>query len=192
MLLKRDGSASSVAFSGIMLALSFILMMLGSMIEVSTLFFLAAAAFCIGIVIREQGLKAGAAFLAASLLFVFFLAPNKLYGLTVIGMEAYLLAREGLWEWLDRRGRKRKEEPTLSVKSMKRRYAAGKFVIFQILFLPFVFLTPQLFLAGEITGPMRFGLIAAGDLGWLIGDLAYDVFQRQIWGRMRRQLKWNR
>lgn len=190
MLLK----GKSLAFAGVTLALSFILMMLGSMIEMSTLFFLAASAFCIGIVIREQGLKMGVAFLVASLLLDVFLAPTKLYGLTVVCMETYLLAREGLWEWLDRlmQRRNRKEEPVLPMKSMKRRYIAGKFVIFQVLFLPFVFLAPQLFLVGEITGSIRMGLIAAGDLGWLIGDLAYDVFQRQIWGRMRRHLDWSR
>ena len=46
-------------------------MALGSVIETNTLFLLAAAAFFVGIVIREFGLRTGAAFYLAAILLGF-------------------------------------------------------------------------------------------------------------------------
>ena len=54
-----------MAFCGLFLALSVVCMSLGSVIETNTLFLLAAASFFVGIVIREFGMKAGAAFLCS-------------------------------------------------------------------------------------------------------------------------------
>ena len=54
--------AKTMAFSGLLLALTVIFMVLGSVIETSTLFLLAAASFFVGIIIREFGLRIGAAF----------------------------------------------------------------------------------------------------------------------------------
>lgn len=45
--------AKTMAFSGLLLALTVIFMVLGSVIETSTLFLLAAASFFVGIIIRE-------------------------------------------------------------------------------------------------------------------------------------------
>ena len=47
--------AKTMAFSGLLLALTVIFMVLGSVIETSTLFLLAAASFFVGIIIREFG-----------------------------------------------------------------------------------------------------------------------------------------
>ena len=47
--------AKSMAVCGLMLALSVVCMVLGSVIETSTLFLLAAASYFTGIVIREFG-----------------------------------------------------------------------------------------------------------------------------------------
>ena len=51
-----------MAFGGLILAVTVVCMALGSVIETNTLFLLAAAAFFVGIVIREFGLRTGAAF----------------------------------------------------------------------------------------------------------------------------------
>ena len=47
--------AKKMAFGGLLLALSVICMILGSVIETGTLFLLAAASFFVGIVFREFG-----------------------------------------------------------------------------------------------------------------------------------------
>ena len=70
--------AKTMAFSGLLLALTVIFMVLGSVIETSTLFLLAAASFFVGIIIREFGLRIGAAFYAAGVILGFITAPNNL------------------------------------------------------------------------------------------------------------------
>lgn len=47
--------AKQIAFGGLLLAVTVVCMALGSVIETNTLFLLAAAAFFVGIVIREFG-----------------------------------------------------------------------------------------------------------------------------------------
>ena len=172
-------NARKMVFAGMTLAVSCILLILGGVIETSTMFFLAAGAFCIGIVIREFGLKAGAAFLAASLLLGLLIAPNKLYVLTYGLMELYLFLRELLWEIMNRKGDVRRIL-----------YTIGKFVIFQPLYLPVVFWMPELIYAGELRWYIYLLMIVAGEILWLVADVAYDVFQRQIWSRVRRQFDW--
>ena len=49
--------AKQIAFGGLLLAVTVVCMALGSVIETNTLFLLAAAAFFVGIVIREFGLQ---------------------------------------------------------------------------------------------------------------------------------------
>ena len=78
--------AKTMAFSGLLLALTVIFMVLGSVIETSTLFLLAAASFFVGIIIREFGLRIGAAFYAAGVILGFITAPNKFYGDGSCGM----------------------------------------------------------------------------------------------------------
>ena len=74
----------TMAFGGLLLALSVVCMALGSVIETNTLFLLAAASYFVGIVIREFGMRVGAAFYVADVLLGFMTAPNKFYV-----MEAY-------------------------------------------------------------------------------------------------------
>ena len=171
-------TAKKAAFTGMTLTVSFLLLLLGSILEVSTLFFLAAAAFCIGIVIRELGLRMGAAFLAASILLGLLIAPNKLYVCTYGMIEGYLLLREAWWVFLEKRQKPRKS------------YLLGKAVIAQLFLLPLIFFAPRFFYAGEMTWQLRCGLLAAGEVFWFVVDMAYDVFQRQIWGKLRRHLDW--
>ena len=69
--------AKIIAFGGLLLALTVLFMMLGGIIETNTLFLLAAASYFAGIMIRETGLRMGAAFYLAGVLLGFFLVPNK-------------------------------------------------------------------------------------------------------------------
>ena len=81
--------AKTMAFSGLLLALTVIFMVLGSVIETSTLFLLAAASFFVGIIIREFGLRIGAAFYAAGVILGFITAPNKFYVFTFAGEKLH-------------------------------------------------------------------------------------------------------
>ena len=81
--------AKSIAMSGIMLALTMLFMLLGNVLEMNTLFFLAAASYFNGIIFREFGGRMSAAFYLAEVLLGFIVSPNKLY---VIFYAAILFA----------------------------------------------------------------------------------------------------
>ena len=83
--------AKQMAFGGLILAVTVVCMALGSVIETNTLFLLAAAAFFVGIVIRELGLRTGAAFYLAAILLGFLVTPNKFYVITFAAMGFYIL-----------------------------------------------------------------------------------------------------
>ena len=56
-------NAKKMATAGLLVAFTVIMLVLSSVVETSSLFFLAAASFCVGISIREWGLRYGFAFL---------------------------------------------------------------------------------------------------------------------------------
>ena len=87
-------NAKKMAFTGVLAAFAVILLVLSAVIETSSLFLIVAAAFCVGIVLREWGIKAGAAFLAASFLVGLIVAPNRLYCITFLAMGIYLVLSE--------------------------------------------------------------------------------------------------
>lgn len=75
-------NARKIALSGVLAAFAVVLIVLGSIFETSTLFLLAAAAFCVGIVVREWGIAYGAAFLTACTLLGVIVSPQKMYCVT--------------------------------------------------------------------------------------------------------------
>ena len=92
--------AKTMAFGGLLLALTVVCMALGSIIETSTLFLLAAASFFVGVVIREFGLRAGMAFYIAAVFLGLIMAPNKFYVLTFAAMGFYIWGIEAVFRWL--------------------------------------------------------------------------------------------
>ena len=72
-------NGKKMAVSGLLMALSVVMIILSGVLDFNTLFFLAAAAFCVGIIVREYELKTGIVFFAGTLLLGFLLAPQKLY-----------------------------------------------------------------------------------------------------------------
>ena len=95
-------NAKKIAFGGMLLALTIIFMMLGSIIETGTLFLLAAASFFVGIIWREFGAGSGVAFWGAGVLLGLFIAPNKFYVITYAVMGLYILIVEIVWLKLGR------------------------------------------------------------------------------------------
>lgn len=56
-------NTKKMAVSGLLMALAVVFIVLSGILDFNTLFFLAAAAFFVGIIIREFGLRYGAAYL---------------------------------------------------------------------------------------------------------------------------------
>ena len=168
--------AKTIATAGLLVAFTIVMMILSSVIETNTLFLIAAASFCVGIAIREWGVLFGLAFLAASTLANLMVAPNKLYCLTYAGMGLYLLLYEWMWKTIADRKAMSHRDMWLWV---------GKLVLFNIFYIPTLFLAPKLFLGGKINGLISVFLIFAGQVAFLIYDMAYRYFQARIWGKVR-------
>lgn len=168
--------AKTAALGGLLLALSIVCMSLGSVLETSTLFLLAAASYFVGIVIREFGLKAGSAFYLAAVLLGFFVAPNKFYVLTFAAMGFYILGTEAVWRRLEKQYK------------MRNRYIVfwiAKYIVFNIVYIPIVFFFRDMLFMQAVSDTMLFIVVVAGQMGLFLYDRAYDYVQMHIWGKMR-------
>ena len=168
--------AKTVALGGLLLALTIVFMALGSFIETSTLFLLAAASFFVGIVIREFGLGAGGAFYLAAVLLGFFVAPNKFYVFTFAAMGFYILGIEAVWRWLAKRHEMKKRHLVFWI---------AKYLIFNIVYIPIVILFRDMLFPQAVSDTMLIIVIIAGQIGLFVYDRAYDYVQAHIWGKMR-------
>lgn len=168
--------AKTMAFSGLLLALTVIFMVLGSVIETSTLFLLAAASFFVGIIIREFGLRIGAAFYAAGVILGFITAPNKFYVFTFATMGLYIWGREAAWRWIVRHVREEKSRTA---------FLLFKYGIFNLVYIPIVVIFREMLFAKAVSTPILVGVMIAGQIGILIYDKAYDYVQVRLWGKMR-------
>ena len=168
--------AKTVAFGGLLLALTVVFMALGSIIETSTLFLLAAASFFVGIVVREFGLRAGAAFYIAAVLLGFITAPNKFYVLTFAAMGFYIWGIEAAWRWLERHPQYRNRRMIFWI---------SKYIIFNIVYIPIVIAFRGMLFARAVSDTMMIVVILGGQIGLFIYDRAYDYVQVHLWGKLR-------
>lgn len=168
-----------LTISAACLALAMIFILAESVLGISTLFLLTLAGFLIGIVIREVGVKFGGAYFIASILLSFLIAPNKLKLITFIGVEAYLLFRELLWDYLEK-------DHTRDIKKVKWVYFVGKFLFFNLMLVPVVLFLPELIMP-NMKAEWKLGVIFLGIPVWYLVDRAYDHFQIEIWDRMKRK-----
>lgn len=172
-------NAKKVAAAGLLAAFIVVMMVLSSTIETNSLFFIAAASFCVGITIREWGIRFGAGFLVASILLNLFLAPNKMYCFTFAGMGLYLLLAEWLWERIAN---------TEVMKQRTMKLWIGKYVIFNLIYIPVLYFLPSLIITKKMTGMLFVIVWAAGQIALFVYDKAYLYFQACVWGKMRAKL----
>ncbi|MBM6750156.1 hypothetical protein H6A65_01380 [Mediterraneibacter glycyrrhizinilyticus] len=168
--------AKTMAFGGLLLALAVVCMALGSIIETSTLFLLAAASFFVGIVIREFGLKIGAAFYIAAVLLGFITAPNKFYVLTFAAMGLYIWGIEAVFRWLEKHPKAGNRRTVFWI---------SKYVIFNVMYIPIVLIFRNMLFARSISGLVIAGVIIGGQAALFIYDRAYEYVQTHVWGRIR-------
>ncbi len=175
-----------MALLGILAALSTLLVVLGSLISVNTIFFTALAAFLLGIVLLISPKGQGIVFFLVCLALDFFLNPNKLHVFLYLGLGGYILLAELTYE-----GLKKKVEG----KRLENLHRALRLVIFLLGFLPIFFFLPDLLLAqtrvAEFQDQVWFELAAvvAGVVFWAIYDLAYGIFKREFYKRFHDVVK---
>ena len=171
--------SKQLAVAGLLAALTVVLMALSSVVESSSLFFIAASSYCVGIVLREWGISWGIGFLFASTFLNVLLAPNKLYCITFAGMGLYLIFAEWLWK-------KIADAPAMKGRNLK--LWIGKYVMFNLIYVPIIWFMPSLIVTKEMTDVLMLVLLAAGQVALPIYDYAYRYFQGYVWGRLRVKL----
>ena len=172
-------NAKKLAFLGLLLAVTVLLIILSGVLEFNTIFLLAGASFCIGMAIRECGKRIGVGFYIASILLGLILAPNKLYCITYAAFGLYLVLIEYAYDKL------------LPVKNMNNRrkiFWGIKYLIFNLMYLPLIILLPRLVYEGEINRMLMAGIILIGQVALFIYDRAYDYYQSNIWEKIRGRL----
>ncbi len=172
--------AKRIAFLGLLLAVAVLLIIGSGIFEVSTLFLLGGASFCVGIAIRECGMRLGVGFFIAALLLSLILAPNKVYCFTFAGMAIYLIMIELAWERLARVTWRKNRNLILWL---------FKFMVFNGLYVAALIFLPDLIFPGKISGGLLALLIGGGQLALIIYDQAYNYFQRSIWTKLSGYLR---
>lgn len=168
--------AKKMAFGGVILALTVLCMVLGSVIETSTLFLLAAASYFVGIVLREFGSRTGIAFYIASVLLGGMIAPNKFYVISYAAMGLYILLIELLWPVCG----------TFPERINRRRLFWGlKYIVFNLLYIPAVLFFQELLFGRQLSGMVIASVLVAGQLGLFLYDRAYEYIQADVWSRFR-------
>lgn len=145
----------------------------------NTLFLLAGAAFCIGIIIKEYGLKTGVAFFIGSVILSLLFTPQKLHCITFALMGGYIVLIEAVFRILGMHP---------DWKQRKLYFNLSKVLVFNLLYLPALFIAPKLFFAGKLSDKARFILILGGQAALFIYDKAYEYFLVQIWEKLRNKL----
>lgn len=180
-----------LALLGILLTLAVGCTILGSVIESSTFFFLAAGSYLVGVAYLETNLSYGFAFYLASVFLSLILAPNKLYCLTFAGMSAYLLGTELIRKVLNQRQIKRiatLEHEKITNLSVNKLLWIFKIIIFNIIYVPLLLFAPNLIFAGELSPVAILGLFFAGQLILIVYDLAYNEFIVKYWRKLRKNI----
>lgn len=88
--------SGDIAYTGILIALGVVFVMLGGYFEGSTLFFLAAAAFLAGVAAHNASMVCAVLFTVGTVFLGLILAPQKLYMATFAAFCIYVLLAEGL------------------------------------------------------------------------------------------------
>lgn len=173
-------NAKKLSFLSLLLACAVLLVILGGVLEFNTLFLLAAASFCVGIAIRESGLRFGSGFYIASILLSFLLAPNKLYCITFAAMGFYVVLSEYSYHRLT--------FVKWNQNLRKKAFLLIKFILFNIMYIPILLFLPEVVYQGRISPVFFAGFLLGGQGALFIYDKAYMYFQTYLWGKLRKRL----
>lgn len=177
MLLK----SKEIAFTGLVMAMGVVLIVIGSYLGTGTLFFLAASAFLAGVMERNFSLGLGVLYLIGVTLLGFLLSPQKLHIATFLVMGIYVLVAEGFEKRIYLKKKPVKPLVLWGSKCLVYHVLLGvALVILEVMFglenalvggLLEVVLGKSKLLAGVL-------LLIMAEVLWLVFDRAYLFFQR--------------
>ena len=158
MLLNKS---RKIALLGLLLAINQIFIILAAVLDISSLSFLAVAAFMIGIAILETSLRDGAIFFIASCLLGLILCPQPLYIVSYAAMGVYVLLKE----FLEKRYKGKKSRWFLW---------ALKLLGFNIYFIPLLLVFPQILLEAGEGKQLLIVIWLLAQAAVILCDLVYD------------------
>lgn len=174
-----------IAMAGVLMALSVLCIVLGGIVEFSTLTLLLLAAFLSGAVICDMGLMIGAMYIAGTFILGFLIGSQKMYAFTYLGFSLYIFLVEAAY----------RQQLKLMVKKddgNQRKWNViiwiYKFFIFNIIYIPCLVFMPQVFLGTGFSDAMVVGIGFAGQPLWVLADVAYNTFIFKIWKPFRKRL----
>lgn len=91
--------SKKMAYSGILLGLNIVLLLISNLISINTMFFMVLASLIISVIVMEYGVNTGVVFYIASIILSFVVMPNKaqwlLYTLTfgIYGLVKYFIEK---------------------------------------------------------------------------------------------------
>lgn len=178
--------SGEVAWGGIMMSVSVILIILASVIESSSLFFLAAASFICGIIQRKFSVKVSVLFAFGTFIIGLILAPDKLYCFTFMGFSVYVIVAEYFREKLNDSYKKGDEK--LIKRNTKISFLV-KFIVYHFLLALALFFVkiftgidissaaPWIKSLAKVPVILVVVCIIAAEALWIIFDRAYVFFQ---------------
>ena len=159
-----------MALMGVLMALNQVFLLIASIIESNTFFFLGIASLPLGIIVIERGWKKGVLFFIGSLFLTFFIIPDKLilipYGFVFgnYGVVKYLIEGRGniVWE-----------------------------IIFKAIYLNITFIGAVIISKNILGLSIPLYLILGANIVFFIYDYAYSLFISQYQNKIRGKIKWN-
>ena len=170
-------NARQMAYLGLLLAICEVLLYLSAVISVNTLALLFLAACCVGIACILSSPGKGGVFFLASLVLGFLIIPNRLYLLTYAGLGIYILILEGL-------------QPRMLMKYPVWSIWAVKLGVFNVVYIPILFLAPQLIYSGDLPAWMILGLILIGNAIIVLFDSLYLRLEGKFGARIQALARW--
>lgn len=178
--------AKRMAVLAMMAALSMVLILLGTVIPVNTLFFTAAAAYMTGIAVVLYGKVQGSVYFAVCLSLDFFLNPDKLHVFLFVLFGGYILISEITYRLLTEKRKDRTKE---------RIHRVIRLCLFMAGYVPMVCLVPDLFVEGTTLSRwvhaswFIMAAVAAGVIFWWIYDAAYGSFKGWFYEKFKHVVK---
>lgn len=175
-----------IATLSVLAAISTILLVLGTLISINTIFFTALAAFIVGIVVVRYGFGAGVMLFIGCSLLDFLLNPDKFHVLLYLAMAGFTLLAEGSYKLLEK-----------SIPDPKKRnliHLICRFLVFTAGYVPIIVFLPRLFLERTAiehfytTDWYMWAIIAVGIIGFIVYDLAYLFVKKTYMGLFNQML----
>lgn len=160
--------SKKIAYTGILLALNIILLLLSNIIPINTVFFMGLASFLISIVIMEYGFKLGILFYIGSSVLSFLVLPNKaqwlIYVFTfgIYGLIKYLVEKDRSF-YID--------------------------ILIKLVYANLIILSLYFMLKGIIYIPINIFTILVFQFAFLIYDYVYTLFIDYYEQRIRKIIK---